>query len=296
MKILPFDDFYNYFSDMILRYKRDILLETERYNEEELVEGEEPKQFEDFDFVFYKNTGEYLKDLDNINYSEDEKEDRRVLVNIMNAGGVQDGTVSIDTYLQIVGIEVLALESQREDLTNLFTTISTEYKSYLGSLGNSTIQISIEDLPQYSDTFDAHGYEKFTISLKIDIIVLPDAVLSNQYTLELNGEEVKFNKIRLFRNNELNSDLKKRAENKFIMNSSAFQIEVSGLFVSSNILRSLLTDCAQNTLFNIPILITLKRVEDNVNLINENFFIKQSNFDLDFGKIASWSIVFYKTI
>lgn len=281
MQILDFNKFYDYFQNLILEKKAAL-------NKVHAIK-------EDFNMLFFDNSGDYLATADQIQYIEDSPQDRRVLVNIMNGGGIQDSEVAIDSYLQIVSIELLALEEQREDIITLFTTIVAENKSKVESLSGATVQITMDDFPEYGDQFQAHGYEKFTMTLSINIVVVPGAKLSNAYQLAIDGVPVRYDRLIMTRDNELISDLKKRESSKFFTNTTGFQLKVSGLFVENSAVASLLSDCASNQRFNTFYSLSLKSPETDSSILGDaNFRAKNITFVFAYGTIVSWEALFYE--
>lgn len=297
MNIVPFADIYLYFSNKLTQ------LSAEMYNASEITE--------DLQYKFFPSTGEYLNEVNNPNF--DEKEYRTVLVNIMNTGGSQDTTLSVDAYIQAVSINVLALDEQRDDIVKVFTRYATENKSIIDNIeykvpvyesGNyitdetktSTINITIGELPVYSERFHAMGHDKFSTTLSFGIVILPSAQLSNAYTLSINGYNIKYNTVKISRVSEMMSDLRKREESKFFANTTGFVLSAGGIFVSDNsALNDLLLDCCTNNAFNQKLSIQLAKPDGTV-LINSDFKIKDSTFDLTFGKLINWSMTLYPAV
>lgn len=289
MKTLKFDVFYKYFQEEITK------LSAQLYNDKIINEQ--------FEFVFFDNSGEYFTEMDAIKAEDGVKVDRRVLVNVMNGGGVQDSSIAIETYLQIVSLEVLALDEQREDLEILFTEYIANNKSKVDTFDTATYQLTIDEFPKYSTKFDCHGYEKFTVSFTTNFIVMPGAKLSNNYSLKMivNGIEgnIKYNSIGMTRTTELSPDLVKRNSSRFFPNTTGFQIKISGLFVeeeSAPIIRQLLLDCTQNTSFNSFYKLIFRDNNDIYIPDTVDFSAKDISFNFAFGSIVTWEATFYPGI
>ena len=292
MKTVSYDSFYKYFSNLITSYSK------------ELHDNNEISQ--DLVFKFYPTTGEYFREL------EDGKESpSTVLVNILNGGGVQDSGVAVDTYLQIISFEFLALDSQRDDIMYLLTNLIANYKNKIESLPyiedardqagqviaelsrTATINISVEDFPEYSEKFDVHGEEKFTASFTANIIVLPTVQLANGYKILLNGIDIPYTNLIIDRNVELTPDLIKRDTSKFFANTTGLAISLAGYYVSNNSeLSNLLSDCCSNVFFNEVYTLQINR-PDGTPLLNDSFKVKQSRFNFTYGSIVAWSATFY---
>lgn len=278
MNIISFDEFYNFFQELIESKAAEL------YNEH-LIEHE-------LRFKCFKASGEYYAYLDNIKNGE--TTDDYVLVNIMNGGGVQDSSISIDTYLQIVSLEVMSREDYRYDLIQLFTDIVANYKSYIGTFNTASYQLTIDDFPKFGDKYMALGDEYFNISLVTNFIVMPGALLSNKMTITIDGNPIKFNNAVMARTTELKSDMKKRTSQKFYPNTTGFQIQVSGLFVDNAAVSTLLSDCSGATKFNQYYAITLTNNVNNMTIYSGNLFAKDIIFTFAYGSIVAWTATFYE--
>lgn len=278
MNIISFDEFYNFFQELITSKAAEL------YNDH-LVDHE-------LRFKCFKASGEYYDYLNSIKNGE--TTDDYVLVNIMNGGGVQDSSISIDTYLQIVSLEVMAREEYRYDLIELFTDIVANYKSYIGSFNTATYQLSIDNFPKFGDKYNALGDEYFNMSLVTNFIVMPGALLSNKITITIDGNDIKYNNMVMARTTELKSDMKKRTSQKFYPNTTGFQIQVSGLFVDNAAVRSLLSDCANASKFNQFYAISLVDNTINSTIYSGNLFSKDIIFTMAYGSIVAWTATFYE--
>lgn len=281
MNTIEFNKFFNYVQDKIL------LKKAELYDNNTLEE--------DLNFVFYDNSGEYFTEVENLEVREDVLQDRRVICNILNGGGVQDSSIPIDTYAQVISIELLALDSQREDIMQLFTEFVASYKSKIDNIGNSYIQLNIGDFPKYSDKFQAHGNEKFNMSLTFTIIVAPGAKLSNKFELIINGESVPYSQLVINRTTEVTADNKKAKEIKFFPNTTTMQITVNGLFVGNSAINTLFSDCTKNTNFNNIYelsLVDTTNKNNPITYLTESFYAKDLLFTIAYGSIISWQASF----
>lgn len=278
MNIISFDEFYNFFQELITSKAAEL-------KENNLIEH-------DLKFKCFKESGEYYNYLDSIKNGD--TVDDSILVNIMNAGGVQDASISIDTYLQIVSLEVMSREEYRYDLVQLFTDIVANYKSYIGTFNTATYQLSIDNFPKFGDKYMALGDEYFNISLVTNFIVMPGAMLSNKISINIDGTDVRFNNLVMARTTELKSDMQKRTSQKFYPNTTGFQIQVSGLFVENAAVSTLLADCANASKFNQYYNITIKNNITNTNIYSGNLFSKDIMFTFAFGSIVAWTATFYE--
>lgn len=276
METIKFEEFFKFFQNLI--YERYGILEDKLQNK--------------LKFRCFNNTGEYFEYLDELATGAGSPDD--VLINILDAGGVQDSSISIDTYLQIVSIEVLAKDSYREDLIYLFTDLVANYKSYTGNFDSAAYQLTIDEFPKYGDKYQALGDEYFNTTFVSNFIVIPHAIMSNRYTLLINGNEVKYNNITVNRTTELRSDLKKRTSQKFYPNTTGFQMSISGLFVDTDATRLIVSDCFNASNFNQYYTIQLKEGENLV--YSGNLFSKDINLVFAYGSIVSWSVVLFEGI
>lgn len=239
-------------------------------------------------YAFYKDTGEYIDDMTNNHLQED-----TILCNIVNGGGVQDPSVSIDTYAQIVSMEFLSLEEHREKLVEVLTNFIANNKSKIVTIDNALCQYSLDSLPTYSEKFEVHGKEQFTASIGLTIIVMPGAHISNNTELQIDGQVIKYNQMRITRDTELTANLKKTQSTKFFPNSSTLQIGISGLFVENETLRAILYDCAQNTKFNEKYVINIKDGSSDI-ISGQQFYAKNISFTFAYGAIINWEITLFE--
>lgn len=272
MRTLNFDEFYNFFQELIINRKMEL------YNNGEIKN--------DIKIRFFNNSGEYFTEVSG-------NESELVLCNIINDGGVQDTSVPIDAYVQIVSFELLAPEEYRPDLMILFTDICANYKSYIGELSGSLININISDFPRFSEKFDEHGLEKFNISFVANVSVMPGARLSNTMKLTINDEEVKFGNIKIARTNELMPQLKKQMETTFFPNTSVLNIQIDGLYKSSPIMKKLLNDCTKNNNFNQFYNIKIVDTTTDEEIVNRAMFYKDVLFSIVYGSIIAWNVSFF---
>lgn len=272
MTIIKYDDIYNYFQNSIID------LNTSLYNDATTQDN--------LSFKFFKNTGDYLSSMKNI-----ELDSKAVLVNIINGGGVQDSSISIDAYSQIITMEFLGLETQRDSIVSLLTNFAASFKNYTTTLSGSLVIISVANYPEYSAKFACYGNEKFTADLTINITVIPNAKYSNKYILTINGTKVLYDKLTINRTTEMTASLEKTTENKFFPNITAQEISISGLYVDNVALNSLFLDCAQNALFDTAF--SLQLSNDSTVILSKDYYAKSITFQLNCGSIASWNAVFY---
>lgn len=275
METIKFQEFFNFFQNLI----------SERYG---LLESQLSNKLK---FRFFNNSGEYFNYLDELTIYGAGNDDT-VLINISDGGGVQDSSISIDTYLQIVSIEVMAKDKLREDLIYLFTDLVANYKTYTGTFNDAAYQLTIDEFPKYGDKFQALGDEYFNITFISNFIVIPHAIMSNRYTLTINGTNVKFNNITANRTTELKSDLKKRISQKFYPNTTGFQMSISGLFVDNDATRTIVSDCFNASNFNQYYNVQLK--EGDAVIYNGSLFSKDINLVFAYGSIVSWSLILFE--
>ena len=285
MTTIEFKKFHDYLVNNILELKQEMA---------------EEEKIQDMDMSFYDNSGDYYTEVEKMKYIDGVPIDKRVLVNIINDGAVQDSSVAIEAYVQIISFSILALEEYRPDIMSLFTQFCANNKSSIFSLDSSTCQLSIDNFPKYSEKYEVNGYEKFNTTFTLNVVVLPGAILSNEYQISINNENIKYNQCLLDRTVEFTNDLKKQAEVKVYPNTSTFQIVLSGLFVdnsSSNthVINDLLLDCCTNSGFGTTYNLSLSR--ENTILINgENFYAKNISFTLAYGTIVSWKATFFRAL
>ena len=289
MKLVSFNSLYKYFTKAIIDISNRLYTNGEISN--------------DIKYLFFNNTGEYIDETNN------ENNDDIVLVNILNNGGITDSTISIDTYLQMIQFEILALDDYREDIMTIFDNLVAEYKTKVDQIkyneevldieGNhitdlektAAIQITMSDFPRYEEKIDLHGYDKFVTRLNTNIIVFPNANLSNQYILNIEGSDILYNSMAISRTTETTADLVKTDNTKFYPNTTGFQLNINGLFVDNPALNILLEDCANNAKFNQTYNIKVKKGDKL--LFDRNFYCKDSRFDFNWGTIVKWSATFF---
>lgn len=277
MIAIDYGYFYEYVGNMILN-------ETASMHESGQIKDE-------FKYKLFRSSGDYITGLDDPEYDSKHV----ILGNIANGGGVQDADLSIDAYLQIVTVELLAFENQRDDLVKVLTDLTANHKTVIDTIGGAACNLSISDFPEYSEKFNAHGHEKFTASFTIDIIVFPTARLSNSYRISILGSNVKYNTLVMSRTTETMSDLKKRDESKFFPNTTGFQIGIQGIYENTPALETLFRDCIGNSHFNQGYGIQLYDSDGNA-IMNDSFLCKDSKFTFAYGKVVSYELTFYKKV
>ena len=297
MTTIEFKKFHDYLVNNILELKQEMETPVEDPVTHEIIED---AKIQEMDMSFYDNSGDYYTEVEKMKYIDGVPIDKRVLVNIINDGAIQDSSVAIEAYVQIITIDILALEEYRSDMMTLFTQFCANNKSSIFSLDSSTCQLSIDNFPKYSEKYEVNGYEKFNTSFTMNIIVLPGAVLSNEYEISINGEKIKYNQVLLDRTTEFTNDLKKQSEIKVFPNTSTFQVVLSGLFVdnsdsNTHVINDMLLDCCSNTSFGKTYSLLLNK--KNTIIINgDAFYAKNINFTLAYGTIISWKATFFRAI
>ena len=146
--------------------------------------------------------------------------------------------------------------------------------------------------------FEAQGQHKFSSFFNANMVIFTNANLSNLYVLNIDGEDILTNSLIFSRTTTLTADLQKRAATLFYPNTTGFQIQLSGIFVNSNINNTLFNDCLSNTRFNTPYTIIIKKYADDkssfIQLRKGLFYTKDSAFTMKFGALSMYNITFYE--
>ena len=283
MKTIEFTEISKYFERLLYTI-------TQELYENDMIK-------EQFKFNVFTNTGEYMKKVAEPYTMNEDQPVKEVLVNIKNTGGVQDSSISIDTYLQLVSFEFFAFEEQRDDLSAVLTKLCAEYKTKLDSIDDSTVNIIISDYPTYSGMIEAEGEHKFTATFDSSVIVFTNATLSNIFAIDIDGVTVYYNTMSVNRSTELAADLQKRTTTLFYPNTTGLQVGINGLFTTNTALQTLFNDCISNNRFNIPYTIVIKKYDSNtvefMNLMSNSFYVKDCTFNFTYGSIVSYNIIFY---
>lgn len=253
-----------------------------------------------YTFTFYTNTGE----------NEERKLDHEIIFLISDSGGLQDSSVSIDTYLQSISFKVIGNEVDREDIEKFLAALIAKYKSYSPNISyidkSSNIQysyaanISIKNYPDYSTKIDAHGKEIFTATFTANAILFSNASLSNEYKLEIDNVPVQYNNIKIQRSTELEANLEKKIDTQYFPNTTIFQIDINGLYTNIIPMDKLLNDCAKaqsfNQIYNILLYKTLDNDGNPIPIVNYDCYTKNIMFSFSYGTLLSWSASFVYSI
>lgn len=273
MDLLDFDLFYLNIRDKIEEIKNS-LYESSSISENYVID-------------YYKDTGKYLEQANN----QEENPDKHILINIINSGGVIDSSASVDAYLQLVEIKVLAFEDQRDDVTNILGNLVLLNKNVLVELNNTPANIVISDMADYSGEKEINGQEKFDASLTFKYIVFPNSVFSNSLPFKIDNIVIPYSSASISRKFEVTSDNRKRNTAVFRQQTSGLVIEVQGLFSNIIPLNKLFDDATKASYIGNTYLLKIERNNQDI-LSNNNSGLSSVLMDVQF-KLAFGSIVGY---
>jgi hypothetical protein len=242
--------------------------------------------------VFY-NTGDYLEYKKNIDNSNDE-----ILVNVINDGGIQDSTIPIKTYLQMIHIEFYSPEKFREDLEQVFFGLCIDLKSKLDTIDQTAVQLSTDSQPTFNEK-ESLGIDVFTGYFDLSCIIYADAHISNSYNLVINGVSVPFSSLDISRGYETTPDLQKRASVKYFQNTSVFSLDIKALYSKSTLIDALFSDTTSgttiNSIYSITLYDTTTATASNPNgtqKFTTDLYLQKCHFSFAYGSIVGWDASF----
>ena len=251
------------------------------------------------DAAFYRETHpEASASEDAINGSL-EAQNRLVLVNIRNNGGMQDSSTPVQTYLQMVTILFSAPEEFRSDMEVLFFSLAIDLKSKLTTIGSSTpIQFLTDEQPELGEKQQL-GIDFFEGSLDTSVVAYINTKISNNYHLKIANQEIPFSKIDMGRGYETSPSLKKQTEVKYFQNTSTFSVTITALYSSqadTDITNILFSDMTNNTNFNAMYNVALYEGDSASPKWSANMFASDIQFHWVYGSIVAWSATFMPAI
>lgn len=260
------------------------------------------------DYLNYKQN-EYLSDESNSVYSAltpnplassdasstSSQVNQEVLVNIINDGGIQDSTIPINTYLQMVHIVFFTKEEFRNDMSVLFFSLALDMKAKLDTINGTAVQLTTDEQPTLNDR-QTLGIDCFDGYLDLSVIVYAGAKLSNSYDLQLDGVSIPFSSIDIGRGYETTPDLQKRSEILSFQNTSSASISVKALYTSNTEVDKLLQDTLNNSNFNTMYNVSLYASGSASSLFGKNMYLSKVAFHWAYGSIVSWEAEFVPAI
>jgi len=197
----------------------------------------------DINFAIYKSQADFDGTISVPLYAEDEQAQRINHGLLRFITGQVDPSRLSNVFSQSYSFEMLAFETDREDIRRVFTsmasTINAKSFNFSDSNGDFTAFASVEEFPPMSQTIDANGADKFIISLVFVFLFYQDAVHYSNVYMSMNGvrpefEEITFNRQLV----EPAVDMKKTFENKYVPSKTGFGINVSGYYIANNATNS----------------------------------------------------------
>jgi len=252
----------------------------------------------DYDLEFFDRVGEVQFDTE-VSYTTDEETLKPAVIKvlILNNGSLSDPTISIETYLQSIKFEIITDEENLDDLTAIMDSFVNTYKSYTEAVGANTFALAIKDGAEYL-RLQIQGTKQVEAIFNLSIIIFTNVMFSNDIILYINGLVVPNTLVTINRTTELNPDLKKTTDVKFYPNTSILSLTVRGIYSTDNVsIEEIVEDCATSSNFNqLFAVILYKDKLLTTTIINDSFFIKDSNVQFSYGSLASFEVTFYKGV
>jgi len=279
MNKIKVSEFYNYFEEELST------LSTSLYENDEIDTN--------LKFAIYYDSGTYIDDTTEVR----ETDNPLIRVLFSDGGGLIEPSIAIDTYVQLLNFEFFAREDQRNDLSYLLAKLALSYKSVLTTVGTvySTL-INIGTLPEISAKFPANGEDMFTAKLSASCVIFDGANISNDWSIYLNDEEIKYGVLAFSANTEMTANLKKEQDKSFVPSTVVREITWNGLYTSSTdgngVLDSIMDDAINDNEFGA--IYTFKLYKGTTLKSEKNVRIKVSKLTFAYNKIASYELIIVK--
>lgn len=260
---------------------------------------------ENYKLNMFIDTGKYFK-YQKSEYQKDKKPE--ILMNVIDAGTIQDSSMPYDTYMKVVSVVFFAKEEYRQDVKTILYSLCLDLKSIVTQLTDKTsdnterqltVQVSNDEQPQFSDRIQV-GYDAFNGSFDLNFIVFTNLKLSNNYGFWIDNANVPVTAITIKRGYEETPNLPKTNTVQFYQNTSVLDISVEGLFEENAGLKELYAATLDiNTLpnsFNIsfgPSDYDPTKTYTGTDLVfSQSCNLKGIEFSWQYGKLVSWSASF----
>ena len=255
-----------------------------------------------FKFRIYDNDGEYENQRYVAEHFYKDAKEPVIIMCIRSGGGIQDTSLAINANIQIINIEVCANVSQFDDIKTIFDTYAIKHRSLNTIIDGADCKIEIGEFPEYGlnekgrildDSFDE--IEIFKTKFVLNVTEFENAVMSNNFELNINGEKIKYNNITFQRTYEQEFDTsEQRAEAKSFSTISVFGFTAEILYQNNTALNTLVSDILSNSNFGQFYLISLNKDGKNQLDADESKIMRLTDgkVSLSHGKIISISATF----
>lgn len=270
--------------------------DAELYSNTETVNGvvtPAPLLSQRHKYVVFYNSGDYTEYQKNITDANKE-----ILINIINDGGIQDSSIPIRTYLQMIHIEFYSPEIFRQDLEQVLFGLCIDLKSKLDTIDQTAVQLSTDAQPTFNEK-ESLGIDVFTGYFDLSCIIYADAHISNSYNLVINGVSVPFSSLDISRGYETTPDLQKRASVKYFQNTSVFSLDIKALYSKSTLIDALFSDTTSgttiNSIYSITLYDTTTATASNPNgtqKFTTDLYLQKCHFSFAYGSIVGWDASF----
>ncbi len=252
----------------------------------------------EYTFKWFNTKADYYLEKEAV-YNLSDTELEPVLILLTNAGTLNDPSISIETYLQGINFNFLYNEDYNDELVLIIDTFTSTYKSSIDTYDANTFALSITQGAIYTRQH-VHAEEYMEAVLNLNIVIFANAVFSNDLEFRLNDIVIPNSIIKIHRTTELKADLKKTSDTVFYPATSIQSVTVRGIYLLENTeIGNLVNDICTNFWFKQLQSIEINRDKDAttpINLISDNYYIKDSDLQFPYGSLAAFEITFYKGV
>jgi len=194
---------------------------------------------EDINFTIYRSQADFDGTISVPTYAEDDQAQRINYGLLRFITGQVDPSRLSNVFSQSYSFEMLAFETDREDIRRIFTsmasTINGNTFSFTDSNGEFKAFASVEEFPPMSQTIDANGADKFIISLVFVFLFYQDAVHYSDVYMSINGVRPQFEELSFTRQLvEPAVDMRKTFENRYVPSKTGFGVNISGYYIAND--------------------------------------------------------------
>jgi hypothetical protein len=291
-KTIDFIKIGDYVSSLIKQKDKDLYDNVSTENGQDIPN---PLISQTHSFRVFYNSGDYLEYKKNKYISAENTANDEILINIINDGGIQDPTIPVNTYLQMVHVVFYCQEKFRTDMQVLFFAIALDLKAKLDEIDGTAVQVSASDQPTFNEK-QSLGVDVFDGYFDLNVIVYQGAHLSNSYVLKLDNIEIPFTEIDMGRGYETTPDLQKRDQLLYFQNTSSLSFSVKALYVQNDEALKIFNDLAANQNFSTKYNVALYASGSQTSMFAMDMFAQDIRFHWAFGSIVSWQATFVPAI
>lgn len=250
---------------------------------------------DNFEYLVFDNYGEFIEEHNKAILDRDKTP---ILVCVRNENGSYDSSSNVDTYIQDIGLEIMAPLKYKEDVATVINSIAMANAKKLITLGEDSVDtlLLIEDLPVYGTEHDSYySEEAFTVTLPMSFIIIGRILLSDSLKILVNDCELRVKSWSLINVDELEPDNKygygdNRA--RFLPNASSFVFKIDffhqiGNVASDLLFSNALTNSNFGQIYNVKI-----KMDESV-LAEYSLIHHQSTIVANSGSLITISTDFY---